>query len=133
MDKSKIEKYLPGCKISEIRPCTTEGKIQIHLKVKPGENVPQKVLDINKLIVLMQELKPFQNLKYSKELGVVKANYGRAEISILASGRIVLKEVADESEAQNILEVLAPILSKSLITRQEHTPDFSPGTVDPVL
>lgn len=87
----------------------------MHLRVYSGSDPVSKVLDLGNLSSLMQDMKQVQNLKYSEELGVIKADFGHSNISILASGRVILKEVNNESQAQEIFETLSPLLQKSLI------------------
>ena len=113
MDISKVKKILPDCELSEIRPCTTPGKVQFHLLVKQSERPTAKVLDVTKLEKLMHGGE-FKNIVSSKELGVVKANLGVTTISILASGRVVVRKAENEEAAQKLLEDLAPTLKQSL-------------------
>lgn len=114
MDISGIKKSLPGAELSEVKPCTTAGKVQLHLLVAGRKDLMTKVLDINKLEKVIKGDKRFSSVKASAELGVVKATYGGAEISALASGRVVVKKAEDEKKAHELLENLAPLLKKSL-------------------
>lgn len=114
IDISKIRKSLPDCELSEIRPCATPGKVQFHLLVS-GKNPPtNKIIDITQLAGLLEGDDKFKEVKSSTDLGVVKAGYGDVEISALASGRVVVKKADDEEHAQQLLEVLAPLLKKSI-------------------
>jgi len=104
---------LPGCELSELRPCTTPGKVQFHLLVSCGPPA-QKVIDIQKLEGLLSADKMFSGITSSAELGVVKASCSGAEISVLASGRVVVKKAADEREAVKVLSAIATSIKKSL-------------------
>lgn len=114
MNTSKIEAILPDSKLGEIRPCTTPGKLQFHLLVKDRRNLSSKILDIPKLTKALSNDKRFSEVKSSEELGVVKAKYGEAEITVLMSGRIVVKKTSSEGEAQETLENLAPLVRDSI-------------------
>jgi|GEM_PF-2490687 len=113
MDTSKIESILPGSELGEIRPCTTAGRVQFHLLVSREKNPTSKIVDISKLVEVLKGDDRFHGLKSSTDLGVVKADYGSADVSILAGGRVVVKKCADEKEVQRILEALAPLLKQS--------------------
>ena len=111
MDISKVKKFLPNCKLGEIRPCTTPGTLQFHLLVDATAEPTGKIINLKKLL----ELIPINfETKYSEELGVIKAVNENAELAILASGRVVLKKAKDEEKAKEILEELAPLLKESL-------------------
>jgi ArsR family metal-binding transcriptional regulator len=114
MNTSKIEAILPDCKLGEIRPCTKPGLLQFHLLVKDLKDLTSKVIDIPKLTKILSNDGRFIEVKSSEELGVVKAKYGEAEITILMSGRIVVKKTSSEGEAQEILENLAPLVRDSI-------------------
>jgi ArsR family metal-binding transcriptional regulator len=111
MDISEIKKSLPDCRLSDIRPCTTPGTLQFHLLVDAEAPPMQKIIDFKRLVGLIP---PEFEKKYSEELGVLKIKDGRAEISILASGRVVVKKAENEKEALKILKMLTPIIKKSL-------------------
>ncbi len=115
MDISKIKKILPDAELSEIRPCTAPGKVQLHLLVAGKKDLGAKAIDVLKLEILLNGRKGFSEIKSSSELGVVKAHYNGAEISALASGRVVVKKCVDEKKAQELLEELVPMLKKALI------------------
>ena len=114
IDISKIKKLLPESELSEIQPCTTKGKVQFHLLLSGKREITHKILDISYLAGAMDADKNFSDIKKSPELGVVKAKYENADLSVLASGRVVVRNVDDEKQAQNILETLAPILKNSI-------------------
>lgn len=114
MDISNIKKSLPEAELSELRPCTAPGKIQFHLLVAGGKDLATKIIDVLKLEKILSENKRFSEIKSSAELGVVKAVYGGAEIAALASGRVVVKKCEDEKTAQELLEVLAPLIKQAL-------------------
>ncbi len=114
MDIPKIKKFLPDAELSELRPCATAGKVQLHLLVSGKKAPMKKAIDVPRLERLLSSDKRFSKIKSSGELGVVKASYGSAEMSVLASGRVVVKEADDEKKSQEILEALAPMLKKSL-------------------
>jgi len=114
MNTSKIKSLLPGSEISEIRPCTAPGKLQFHLMVGGRGDLMTRIVDISMLAILLEEHPLFSDVKASQELGVVRARYKDVELSILASGRAVVKKVSDRKEAQDILEALAPLIKKAL-------------------
>ncbi len=114
MDKSKIKEFLPDSELSEIRPCTTPGKVQFHLTVGGSEDPTAKRLDVRKLAGLLEDAGGFTDIKHSEDLGVARARSGGAEISVLASGRAVVRKAEDEEEAGRMLEKLAPLLKDSL-------------------
>jgi ArsR family metal-binding transcriptional regulator len=114
IDISKIRKILPDCELSELRPCATAGKVQFHLLVAGRKDPMKTVIDVLKLEKLLSSDKRFSKIKSSSELGVVKASYGSVEISVLASGRVVVKKANDERTSQEILETLAPMLKESI-------------------
>jgi len=114
MDISKITRFLPEAELSELRPCTAPGKIQFHLLVARRKDMATKIINVLKLADILSESRKFSEVKSSAELGVVKAVYSGAEISALASGRVVVKKCADERKAQELLEELAPMLKKAL-------------------
>lgn len=115
INTTKIKKILPKSELGEIRPCTAPGKVQFHLLVAGKVELSRKVIDIKKLEKTMQSSDKFLGIKMSKELGVVKASYKGAEISILQSGRVVVRQANDEKHAQELLENLAPMLKDALM------------------
>lgn len=119
MDLSKIKKSLPGCELGEIRPCTAPGKVQFHLVVSkdtPGAAGPRtKVIDVKILYNALKADPRFGEVKSSAELGVVKAAYKGADISAMASGRVVVRKAGNEALAQGLLEAIAPALKRSLL------------------
>ncbi len=120
MDLSKIRKALPGCELGELRPCTAPGKVQFHLLVSGRAGAaarPAKVLDVKKLYRNLKTNPRFDGLKSSAELGVVKAAYQGADISAMASGRVVVRKANSEAIAQELLEALAPLLKASLLKK----------------
>jgi len=112
---TKIQKILPNCELGEIRPCLTKGKVQFHLLVVGRKDPMTRALNLRKLETLMAKDKRFSDIRSSEELGVIKASYKGAEMSILASGRVVVRKANDESHAKELLEALAPMLKASLI------------------
>ncbi len=114
MDVSKIESVLPDAEVGEIRPCTTPGAVQFHLLAKGKKKPTDRILDVAELARLLDAESSTKDIKLSQELGVVRAKCRGADISALASGRVVVRSVKDEKTAQNILETLAPIIKESL-------------------
>jgi len=114
MDTSNIEKILPNCQLSELRPCASHQKVQFHLIIEGKKDITEKIVDIPKLTDLLKSHNAFNEIKFSTELGVVKARYSGAKISVLASGRVVVREVDNEELAKELLEVLAPLLKNSI-------------------
>jgi len=114
MDLSSVKRFLREAELSELRPCTAPGKVQFHLLVAGRKDFSAKVIDVLKLEKLLLASKRFRDVKSSAELGVVKAVYNGAEISALASGRVVVKKTADEKQAAELLKDLAPLIRDSL-------------------
>lgn len=116
IDQNKISKILPKSEVSEIRPCTSAAKIQFHMLVDSTKEITKRIIDIDAMASLLSDSSHFSNVSQNADLGVVKTIYGSgpAEISILASGRVVVRQTKDEKEAEEILLSLAPLLRKSL-------------------
>jgi len=110
----EIKGLLPDSQISEVKPCTTEGKCQIHMRVTAANlDVLTKIIDVKKFCSVLKESQKFQDVKCSAELGLIKATVDEAELSVLASGRIVIKNADNVKEAYEILAELAHLLDES--------------------
>ncbi|MBN2518376.1 MAG: hypothetical protein JXB14_06010 [Candidatus Altiarchaeota archaeon] len=110
----KIKKAFPDSQISEVKPCTTDGRCQIHMRVRStGVDALERLLDIEKLCNALGGAKDFTDIKCSKELGLLKAVFRETEISVLASGRIVVKKAKTDKEAHRVLYELVVLIGKS--------------------
>jgi hypothetical protein len=69
---------------------------------------------VEKIAALLEKDPTFTGIRASAELGVVKCNFDSLELSILASGRVVVKKAPDEDAAKRVIESLAPVLKQSL-------------------
>jgi ArsR family metal-binding transcriptional regulator len=116
IDISKIREHLPNCEASEVRPCTSPGKIQFHLRADKTSSPTEEIINTDKLYKFVKKSYLFENVKHSPDLKVVKANIGDARLSVLGSGRIVLRRTGDEKRAQEILEELAPLIKDSFFS-----------------
>ena len=115
IDLNKIRKYLPNSEASSVHPCTTPGKVQFHLMADKTKGPTDDVLDITGLFERLNKDDFFNKVKHSLELKVVRASIGETVLSILGSGRIVIRKVENEKDAQRILEHLAPYIRDSFL------------------
>lgn len=112
---TKLKELLPGSQLSEVMPCATEGKCNIHLRIDPTR--ASGVLDITKLAEALESSGQYQDVTSSLDLGLIRLKSGIKDITILASGRIVVKAADDKDDAAKVLADLAQIIvdSKSLL------------------
>jgi len=92
-------------------PCATEGKCNIHLRIDPERT--SDVLDIPKLAKAIEESGKYPAAKTLPDLGLIKLGSGIADISILGSGRIVVKKADDREHAVKLLIPLAKLIKDS--------------------
>jgi ArsR family metal-binding transcriptional regulator len=73
-----------------------------------------RIIDTLTLKNLLLDVKGFGDITESSALGVVKAKSRDADVSVMASGRVVVRGASDESTAKEILEDLAPHIKQAI-------------------
>lgn len=88
----------PEYRVIFIKPCVSDrGK-------KTAEAFIKLKIDIDRFYKSIKNI--FNDVKYSKELGLIKINSGRETIFIFDSGKVIVRKAKSERDVIEIIETL---------------------------
>jgi ArsR family metal-binding transcriptional regulator len=108
-----IDELFPHSEISEEKPCSSQGKVQVHLRLDTRKSPLEKLVKVSVLADFVKKGGKYDKVSFSASLGLIKLEKDGTDINIMASGRIIVKNVKNVEEAIKFLDDIATSINDS--------------------
>lgn len=101
--------------VVEIQPCAEYGKVTLEAQLRGIKDSPFDLFDLCRVCVSFHDIKLFEKVSCSLDMGYILAEHGGEGIHIFRNGKIVMRRVKDRDYALQTLKKVSRALWPSVI------------------